>query len=90
MPKEGIDKIERKVNDFHSERMKSPPQTSSLQYLTQASLRCPIVVQAAWKYICIPISSTTSECSFSKLGQIVIARRARLSNEHNKELFFLS
>ena len=26
MPKEGVDKIERKVNDFHSERMNSPPQ----------------------------------------------------------------
>ena len=24
MPKEGVDKTEREVNDFHSERMKSP------------------------------------------------------------------
>ena len=24
MPKEGVDKIEREVNDFHSERMNSP------------------------------------------------------------------
>ena len=26
MPKEGVDKIEREVNDFHSERMNSPPK----------------------------------------------------------------
>ena len=25
-PKEGVDKIEREVNDFHSERMNSPPK----------------------------------------------------------------
>ena len=30
MPKEGVDKIEREVNDFHSERMNFPPKTSSL------------------------------------------------------------
>ena len=39
MPKEGIDKIEREVNDFHCERMSSPPQTSSLQCWAQASLK---------------------------------------------------
>ena len=39
MPKEGVDKIEREVNDFHSERMNSPPKTCSLQYWAQASLR---------------------------------------------------
>ena len=42
MPKEGVDKIECEVNDFHSERMNSPPKTSSLQYWAQASLRYPI------------------------------------------------
>ena len=26
MTKEGVDKIEREVNDFHSERMNSPPK----------------------------------------------------------------
>ena len=44
MPMEGVDKIERKVNDFHSERMNSPPpKTSSLQYWAQKSLRYTIV-----------------------------------------------
>ena len=89
MPKEAVDKIEREVNDFHSKRMNSPPQMSSLQYWAQASLRYPIVAQAARKYLCIPASSATSECSFSKLGHIVRARQARLSNEHLKELSFL-
>ena len=90
MPKERVDKIEREVNDFHSERMNSPPKTCSLQYWAQASLRYPIVAQAARKYLCIPASSATSERSFSKSGHIVRARRARLSDEHVKELSFLS
>ena len=87
---EGKRKIEREVNDFHSERMNSPPQTSSLEYWAQASLRYPIVAQAVQKYLCIPASNATSERSFSKAGHIVRARRARLSEEHMKELSFLS
>ena len=47
LSEEGKCKIEREVNDFHSERMNSPPQTSSLEYWAQASLRYPIVAQAA-------------------------------------------
>ena len=90
LSKEGKCKIEREVNDFHSERMNSPPQTSSLEYWAQASLRYPIVAQAAQKYLCIPASSATSERSFSKAGHIVRARWARLSEEHVKELSFLS
>ena len=85
---EGIAKIEREVNDFHSERMNSPPQTSSLEYWAQASLRHPTVAQAAQKYLCIPASSATLERSFSKEGHIVRARRARLLEEHVKELSF--
>ena len=87
---EGKCKIEREVNDFHPEHMNSPPQTSSLEYWAQASLRYPIVAQAAEKYLCIPASSATSECSTSKAGQIVRARRERLPKEHVKELSFLS
>ena len=90
MPKEGVDKIEREMNDFHSERMNSPPKTCSLQYWAQASLRYPIVAQAARKYLCIPASSATSERSFSKSGHTFRARRARLSDEHVKELSFWS
>ena len=45
MPKEGMDKIEHEVNDFHYERMDSPPQTSSLQYWAQMSLKDPIMTQ---------------------------------------------
>ena len=33
LSKEGKCKVEREVNDFHSERMNSPPQTSSLEYV---------------------------------------------------------
>ena len=87
---EGKRKIEREVNDFHFERMNSPPQTSSLEYWPQASLRYPIVAQAAQKYRCIPASSATSERSFSKAGHTIRARRERLSKEHVKELSFLS
>ena len=90
LSREGIAKIEREVNDFHSEWMNSPPQTSSLEYWAQASIRYPIVVQAAQKYLCIPASSATSERSFSKARHIVRARWARLSEEHVKELSFLS
>ena len=90
MPKEGVGKIEREVNDFHSERMNSPPKTCSLHYWAQASLRYPIVAQTARKYLCIPASSATSERNFSKSEHIVRAKRARLSDEHVKELSFLS
>ena len=89
MSKEGLDKIDREVNDFHSERMESPPKTSSLQYWAQASIRDPVVAQATQKYLCIPASSATSEPSFSKLRHIVRAVQARLSDEHVKELSFL-
>ena len=88
LSKEGKCKIEREVNDFHSERMNSPPQTSSLEYWAQASLRYPIVAQAAQKYLCIPASSAPSKRSFSKARHIVRARQARLSEKHVKELFF--
>ena len=90
MPKEGVDKIEREVNDFHSERMNSPLKTYSLQCWAQASLRYPIVAQAARKYLCIPTNSARSKRSFSKSGRIVRAKQARLSDEHVKELSFLS
>ena len=90
LSKEGKRKIEREVNDFHSERINSPPETSSLEYWAQVSLRYPIVAQAAQKYLCIPANSITAERSFSKAGHIVRARRTRLSEEHVKELPFLS
>ena len=90
LSEEGKCKIEREVNDFHSEWMNSPPQTSSLEYWAQASLRYPIMAQVAQKYLCIPASSAASERNFSKTGHIVRTRRARLSEEHVKELSFLS
>ena len=85
-----IEFIEHQVNDFHSERMNSPPKASSLEYWALASLRFPLVAQIARRYLCVPASSATSERSFSKAGHIVRARRARLSDEHVKELTFLS
>ena len=90
LSEEGKHKIEREMNNFHSKWMNSPPQTSSLEYWAQASLRYPIVAQATQKYLCIPSSSAASERSCSKAGHIVRARRARLSEEHVKELSFLS
>ena len=90
LSREGIAKIECEVNDFHSERMNFPPQTSSLEYWAQAFSRYPIIAQAAQKYLCIPASNATLERSFSKAGHIVRARRARLLEEHVKELSFLS
>ena len=90
LPQAGVEMIERQVSDFHSERMNSPPKTSSLKYWAQASLRFPLVAEVARKYLCVPASSATSERSFSKAGHIVRARRAKLSDEHVKELTFLS
>ena len=90
LSEEGKSKIEREVSDFHSKRMNFPPQTSSLEYWAQASMRYPIMAQATQKCLCIPASSATSERSFSKAGHIVRAGRARLLEEHVKELFFLS
>ena len=90
LSREGIAKIKREVNDFHSERMNSPLQTSSPEYWAQASLRYPIVAQAAQKYLCIPTRGATSERIFSKAGHIVRARWARLSKDYVKELSFLS
>ena len=90
LSREGIAKIECEVNDLHSQRMNSPPQTSSLEHWAQASLRYPIVAQTVQKYLCIPTSSATSKRNFSKVGGIVRARRARLSEEYIKELSFLS
>ena len=46
LSEEGKRKIEVEVNDFHSERMNSPPQTSSPEYWAQTSLRYPIVAQS--------------------------------------------
>ena len=68
MPKEGVDKIEREVNDFHSERMNSPPKTCSLQYWAQASLRYPIVAQATRKYLCIPATSANQSAASPNRG----------------------
>ena len=39
MSKNGIEKIEFGVSDFHCEQMNSPPKTSSLIYWAQASLK---------------------------------------------------
>ena len=83
LPKEGIAKIEREVNDFHSERMNSPPQTYSLKYWAKASLKYPIVAQAAQNYPCIPASTAVLELlkseahSWSKTGDIVRGARER-------------
>ena len=82
--------IEKQVNEFHLERMNASRKVNSLVYWAEASRRYPIVAQMASQYLCVPASSTSSERSFSKMGHIVRARRARLSDEHVKELPFLS
>ena len=74
LPQKKIDKIQCEVSDFHSERMKPPPKTSSLKYWAQTSLRYPIMTQATQKCLCIIARSSTSERSFSKAGHIVRAR----------------
>ena len=68
MPQEGLYKIERKVNDFHSKQMNSPPQKFSPKYWAYASLKYSIVAQAAQKYLCISPSSAISKRNFSKAG----------------------
>ena len=90
MPKEGVDKIERAVNDFHSERMNSPLKTCSLQYWAQASLRYPIVHKPPRNTFASLQVALHQSVSFSKSAHIVKTKRARLSDEHVKELSFLS
>ena len=82
--------IEKQVNEFHLERMSASGKVNSLVYWAEASRRYPIVAQVARQCLCVPASSASSERSFSKTGHIVRARRARLSDEHVKELSFLS
>ena len=82
--------IEKQVNEFHLERMNASGKVNSLVYWGEASRRYPIVAQVARQCLCVPASSASSERRFSKTGHIVRARRARLSDEHVKELSFLS
>ena len=82
--------IKKQVNEFHLESMNASGKVNSLVYWAEASRRYPIVAQVARQCLRVPASSTSSERSFSKTGHIVRARRARLSDEHVKELSFLS
>ena len=68
LSEEGKRKIEREVNDFHSERMNSPPQTSSLKYWAQASLRYPIVAQAARNTFASPQAALHQSAASPKRG----------------------
>ena len=82
--------IEKQVNEFHLERMNASGKVNSLVYWAEASRRYPIVAQVARQCLCLLASGTSSERSFTKMGHVVRARRARLSDEHVKELSFLS
>ena len=82
--------IEEQVNEFHLERMNASGKVNSLVYWAEASRCYPIVAPVARQCLCVPASSTSSERSVSKTGHIVRARCARLSDEHTKELSFLS
>ena len=90
LPADAKAAIEKQVNEFHLERMNASGKVNSLVYWVEASRRYPIVAQVVHQCLCVPASSTSSERSFSKRGHIVRARRARLSDEHVKELSFLS
>ena len=65
--------IEKQVNEFHLERMNSPGKVNSLVCWAEASRPYPIVAQVAHQYLCMPISSTSSERSFNKTGHMVRA-----------------
>ena len=90
LPADAKAAIEKQVNEFHLERTNASGKVNSLVYWAEASRRYPIVAQVARQCLCVPASSASSERSFSKTGHIVRARRARLSEEHVKELSFLS
>ena len=90
LPADANAAIEKQVNEFHLERMNASGKVNSLGYWAEASRCYPIVAQVARQCLCVPVSSTSSERSFSKTGHVVRPRRARLSDEHVKELSFLS
>ena len=90
LPADAKAAIEKQVNEFHLERMNASRKVNSLVYWAEASRRYPIVAQVARQCLSVPVSSTSSERSFSKTGHIMRARRARLFDEHVKELSFLS
>ena len=75
MYKEGIDKIECEVNDFHFERMKSPQNVLS-PILGPSVYQIPYQGTSCQEILLHPHSSATLEHSFSKLGHIVRARQA--------------
>ena len=81
--------IENQVNEFRLERMNALGKANSLVYWAEASRHDPIIAQVVRQCLCLPDSGTSSERSFSKTGHILRARRARPSDEHFKELFFL-
>ena len=82
--------IEKQVNEFHLEKMNASGKVDSLIHWVEASQCYPIVAQVVRQYLCVPASCASSERSLSKAGHIVRARLSRLSDEHIKELSFLS
>ena len=93
MCKEGIDKIKCEVNDFHSERMNSPPPPKKKRPLSNIGPK-HLSDTLSWhkpprNTFASPQVALHQSSSFSKSGHIVRARRATLSNEHVKELSFL-
>ena len=82
--------IEKQVNEFHLDRMNASRKVNILVYWAEASQRYPIVAQVAHQCLYVLASSISSERSFSKMGHIVRAKCAHLSDEHVKELSFLS
>ena len=90
LPTDAKAAIEKQVNEFHLERMNASGNVHSLVYWAEASRHYPIAAQVPRQYLCMPVSSTSLERCFSKTDHIARARHACLSNEHVKELSFLS
>ena len=90
LPADAKAAIEKQVNEFHLERINASGKVNSLVYWAEASRRYSIVAHVARQCLCVPASSASSERSFTKTGQRARAKCAHLSDEHVKELSFLS
>lgn len=65
-------------------------ESGELDWWKDNSKRYPNLCKLAFKYLCIPDSSTPAERVFSKAGEIMSKKRSRIKSDHLGHLIFLN
>jgi hypothetical protein len=73
---------------FHTETL--DPEEDPLTWWRDAKRMYPRLSHLAWKYLCIPATSSSSERVFSTSGNIVTCLRSSLKPDHVNRLVFLA